>query len=1608
MKLFNARLGVLFLVLFSFVFPAIGFGAETVPSPGYLDLDGTRYVKIPKSNDFAIPAGGTMTITMRVKQNFSSGKETLQSFVSTLVVNNDNRVGFDIYNLLSGSDFKTTCNFRSKSTDSYSYIFFSAPNANFLNGWKKDIHIAVVFSNDEIKANKSCVYLYSNGVLLGKGNMDKLEIPAIEALLIGARYLCATGKDFSETEKEHFFNGQLDEVRFYRNALSQDEVKQDMESKTFISGKNILAAYDFSDLSDGIVRDISGKEHHGKLMGSWPTYGPPSQETTQSYTVNLEQNEHADISLSVGGQPLVPGTKVEKGSTVSVTATPREGYELECIKVNGVVIEGNTFEVEVDCTVSVSVKEKAVEKFKVEHSVEGQGTLTVKNGETSIASGDEVDKGATLSCVVAPADGYILKSLTVNGIETQPDADGKFTVEVTGNIEIKAVFEKTEPTVTKYKVTIEPVDHIKIILKDKKSGKVIESGAEVASGAEINVETLIVDSYELTGIYVNENPIVGSSFIVTEECVVKAEVKLKGAEPAKHIISILGISNGSIKVYDENENLIYRNSSVAAGTRLRVDVRPDDGYELDCIKVNDKPIEGNTFIVEGDCTISVVIKEKTATEKFKVEYTTEGGGSLTVKNGEADVASGDEVEKGTTLACHVLAADGYKLKTLSVNEVETQPDAAGNFTVEVTEAVVIKAVFEKEPSEFTVTIERVENVSITLSAESIGGIESGSAVAEGTVVTVTATPADGYEVEDIYVNDIPIQGLTFTVRGDCRVRAVVKEKETPPVMYAVTVRTQPNVTVTLTDKDGNEISPGTLLPKGTVVKVSAIAAEGYELEGIYLNNEAMVGDTFTVSELSEVYAVAKAVEPTHFTVNFSASGNGKVSATVDGEPVLSGEKVESGKTLLVTCVPEDGYMLGSATINSRNEPLPPEDIIPMTVDSDMDFVALFRERRNVYFKVVREFNDNVSVKFTDHVDDQLLVGSELQEGSTITVIPTPDEGYEVECILVNGQRLRGDTFTLRGYSRIEVKVRKIEGGTPEVAKYAVTVTERENVTVRLTDDSGNEIAPGTMLPVGTLVTVTATPAEGYELEGIYVNNVKLTGVNFTLTEESTVEAKVRMKSHAIVKYTVTVVEQENVTVTLKGEGDAPIPSGTQLSEGTVVTVTATPATGYELEGIYLNGEKLDGNTFTVVRESEIKTVVKKTPTGKEKYAVKVLAQSNVSVRLFDESGAIIPSGTLVLEGTTVTVEVRPDEGYELEGLYLNDVKLDGNTFVVTGESVIKAIVRAASPVEPSVTKYVVTIVPSRNGTITLSDEAGTRIESGSAVAEGTLVLIAAVADHGYKLAAVTLNREVIAADRFTVTGDTEVGAIFEVDPAASGDEPSVPEKVIVSYSSVGPGTVSVVSGDGDAIPSGSEVDKGSEITLLCEPQAGARLAALKVTGAEVPADFDGSAEIVAGSDIEIRAEFAMINYTLTVTESGRGHSAVYQAVDGAGVPAGDAMAGGTVIHYGDVLHLFAVPDKGYTLISAAVSNNGVTTVLSLDEDFTLCADGSLYRAIITEGDVMIDLRFSTVSSGLDSTRNDGSRPRYYNLHGIEIPADRLSPGVYIMIDGAVKKKILIR
>ena len=49
------------------------------------------------------------------------------------------------------------------------------------------------------------------------------------------------------------------------------------------------------------------------------------------------------------------------------------------------------------------------------------------------------------------------------------------------------------------------------------------------------------------------------------------------------------------------------------------------------------------------------------------------------------------------------------------------------------------------------------------------------------------------------------------------------------------------------------------------------------------------------------------------TVTFSAGSHGSVAATVDGESITSGSKVESGKTVLFTATPSEGYVVDAWT-----------------------------------------------------------------------------------------------------------------------------------------------------------------------------------------------------------------------------------------------------------------------------------------------------------------------------------------------------------------------------------------------------------------------------------------------------------------------------------------------------------------------------------------------------------------------------------------------------------------------------------------------------------------------------------------------------------------------
>ena len=83
--------------------------------------------------------------------------------------------------------------------------------------------------------------------------------------------------------------------------------------------------------------------------------------------------------------------------------------------------------------------------------------------------------------------------------------------------------------------------------------------------------------------------------------------------------------------------------------------------------------------------------------------------------------------------------------------------------------------------------------------------------------------------------------------------------------------------------------------------------------------------------------------PDSFAVTFTAGNNGTVSAKVDGKAIKSGDKVESGKTVVFTTAPSSSYTVDSWSGDNGSE-------VEKTADNTYSLVVDGAKTVSVSFK----------------------------------------------------------------------------------------------------------------------------------------------------------------------------------------------------------------------------------------------------------------------------------------------------------------------------------------------------------------------------------------------------------------------------------------------------------------------------------------------------------------------------------------------------------------------------------------------------------------------------------------------------------------------------------
>lgn len=309
------------------------------------------------------------------------------------------------------------------------------------------------------------------------------------------------------------------------------------------------------------------------------------------------------------------------------------------------------------------------------------------------------------------------------------------------------------------------------------------------------------------------------------------------------------------------------------------------------------------------------------------------------------------------------------------------------------------------------------------------------------------------------------------------------------------------------------------------------------------------------------------------------------------------------------------------------------------------YLGLKLKKTGDYIRFNLKNGDALAVKI-GHIEDSIMV---ISEGDTayiskeiheirmtadngddfVQIITTTDKTLVFKQIMINKDF---DTVILPAQTKFEASVSKaIEHGTVTLGKdkkSSVFVNEGDSVIINVTPDEGYKVG-----------AVTAGNAIVLPVEGVYAfvmpgQNTEVSA-EFILADDST--------------YIVTI--SESIT------NGWVVPDKYQAKAGDTITLTITPAEGYELEAISLEGIDLaiivNGNTATFVMPKQNVTVL---ATFKAKtqtlYTVTLGTYEHGTVAIIEPNAE-----NKYAEGAEVRLSVTPDEGYEVEAISLEGIDL---------------------------------------------------------------------------------------------------------------------------------------------------------------------------------------------------------------------------------------------------------------------------------------------------------------------------------------------------------------
>ena len=628
--------------------------------------------------------------------------------------------------------------------------------------------------------------------------------------------------------------------------------------------------------------------------------------------------------------------------------------------------------------------------------------------------------------------------------------------------------------------------------------------------------------------------------------------------------------------------------SVPEGQILAVQAVSEAGYTFNGWSDEVQDAE-RTILVSQDITLFATYEAA----EYTVSISAGSNGSVSVNGVVGDYTA--TLAYGTVLTIEAEADTDYEFGQWSDGNTDNPR------TVTVTGPVALAAEFQEAVQYFNVSIAAGANGSVSVNGTPGDYSQS---VAEGTVLTLVATPDEGYSFTG-WSDSNTDNPRTLTVTGNVSLTSAYEEA----IQYFnVSISAGQNGMVSVNGTPGNYSQT---VAEGTVLTVQAIPNTGYNFTSWSDGNSDNPRTLTVTGDITLTSSYEEAVQ--YYNVSVSAGSNGSVS--VNGVVGDYSQTVIEGTLLTIEANPETGYDFTqwSDGVSTASRTI--------VVDSNIAISASFAVQ-TFQVSITAGSNGSVSVNGTPGNYTQTV-----NYGTVLTLEATPSTGYGFTA-WSDGNTDNPRTITV----------------TAPVSLASAYAAETYVVSIASEDtDEGNVIVNGVQgdysqtVSYGTQITLSVSPAQHYDFvmwsDGVVSENrtVTVTGP-LTLTAVFVVES-----------FNVTISAGQNGTVTVNGvTGDyqATVPYNTQL------TVSATADTGYDFNQ-WSDGSSTASRTIYVT--SDVSLIAS---FAVQTFQVSITAGSNGSVSVNGTPGNYSQT---VNYGTVLTLEATPSTGYSFTAWS------DGNT-----------------------------------------------------------------------------------------------------------------------------------------------------------------------------------------------------------------------------------------------------------------------------------------------------------------------------------------------------------